>query len=197
MEKRRRPVDRQIHTVRTWLDKAEKSYASDASTKGQMQLLLAKAEMQHLDEQQTLMGVRRSSLWMGFFGTMAVLGVVGALYWQPLVESKPANITVSPIVQVPWETKETKDPSLATEKNWLQQSWPRQEFTSTDQKNFFERKPAQVEAKVEPEVVSTNGEATYRAPAETMAVKTVQPVVNQKEIQRAVQAWGKSLRGTE
>lgn len=200
MEKRQRPVERQIHTVRTWLDKAEQSYASDANVKGQMQLLLAKAEMQHLDEQHMLKGVRHSSWIKGLFCTLAVLGVVGALYWQP-IDSSSGNTKSLPIVQVPWGSKESNSLSTSTEKNWLLTSWPQQEFVNKEQKNFFDKEPTQQaitvqQTSVEPAVVSTPREEVV-ASVESARVNPVQPVVNQQEIQRAVHMGGKSLRGTE
>ncbi len=200
MEKRQRPVERQIHTVRTWLDKAEQSYASDANVKGQMQLLLAKAEMQHLDEQHTLKGVRRSSWIKGVFCTLAVLGVVGALYWQP-ADSSSSSTKSLPIVQVPWGAEKPNNSSTSTEKNWLQTSWPQQELVNKEQKSFFdkeqpEQKSIVQQAPAESVVVSTPREEVV-ASEETVKLNPVQPVVNQQEIQRAVHMGGKSLRGTE
>lgn len=52
MNQTSKSMEKKIRSVKTWLDRAEQAYADDSAAKGQLQLMLAKAEMKHLDEQQ-------------------------------------------------------------------------------------------------------------------------------------------------
>lgn len=52
MNQTSKSMEKKIRSVKTWLDRAEQAYADDSTAKGQLQLMLAKAEMKHLDEQQ-------------------------------------------------------------------------------------------------------------------------------------------------
>lgn len=52
MENSAKTMEKRIRSVRAWLERAERSYAEKSGVKGQVQLLMAKAEMQYLNEQQ-------------------------------------------------------------------------------------------------------------------------------------------------
>lgn len=50
MDLKKKGIKEKIHSVKTWLDKAENSYDDNSKAKGELNILMAKAEMQHLEE---------------------------------------------------------------------------------------------------------------------------------------------------
>lgn len=81
-------MEKKIRSVKTWLDKAEQAYADDSTAKGQLQLMLAKAEMQHLGEQQD--STKRYKLFFIGAVLLALLVVLG-VYFINTLDNKPAG----------------------------------------------------------------------------------------------------------
>ncbi|MDY3974469.1 hypothetical protein [uncultured Veillonella sp.] len=88
MNQTSKSMEKKIRSVKTWLDKAEQAYADDSTAKGQLQLMLAKAEMQHLDEQQD--STKRYKLFFIGAVLLALLVVLG-VYFINTLDNKPAG----------------------------------------------------------------------------------------------------------
>lgn len=95
MNQTSKSMEKKIRSVKTWLDRAEQAYADDSTAKGQLQLMLAKAEMKHLDEQQAK---RKSYLRYAMYALTLSLTLL-ALYFaltspnhvpKPVNDGKPA-----------------------------------------------------------------------------------------------------------
>mgnify|MGYP000323307810 CR=1 FL=1 len=58
------------------MDKAEQAYADDSATKGQLQLMLAQAEMQHLNEKRAPALWQRLGYWSIAVGLALLVAAV-------------------------------------------------------------------------------------------------------------------------
>ncbi|WP_288190720.1 hypothetical protein [uncultured Veillonella sp.] len=88
MKSTKRPIEKRIHTAKSWLDKAERSYADDSSMKGELQLMLAKAELQHLSEKKQSSHMRLSK-WTIAVGVCLL--IIGGTWTMRFVESETAT----------------------------------------------------------------------------------------------------------
>lgn len=91
MKKSDEIMKKKIHSVKSWLEKAEHSYEDDSVTKGKLQLLLAKAEMQYLEESDSPR-LKRANLLVVPFMVIAVLLAGGGLYFHQAPEQPRAVV---------------------------------------------------------------------------------------------------------
>lgn len=87
MNQTSKSMEKKIRSVKTWLDRAEQAYADDSTAKGQLQLMLAKAEMQHLDEQQG--ATKRHKLYL-IGGILLALLIAIGVYFMNIPMNKPS-----------------------------------------------------------------------------------------------------------
>lgn len=90
MNQTSKSMEKKIRSVKTWLDRAEQAYADDSTAKGQLQLMLAKAEMKHLEEQHDK---RKSYLRYAMYALTLSLTLL-ALFFAlkgPNAVTKPVN----------------------------------------------------------------------------------------------------------
>lgn len=174
---------KRVKSVKRWLEKAEKSYSNHKELTGEMNLIMAQAEMQRLRE---VRGTSPRRKWLLRGGALAVAGLLflgasllkDSLFPSP-VPAKPAQtvVTTSPETPKPVEEAVQKAEEVPAPV----------ETVMTEQ---VETKQAPEAPKAAP-VVST----PVPAPIKVAAPKPAAPVLSDQEIQRVVGEAGRALRG--
>lgn len=198
-------MEKRIRSVKTWLDKAEQAYADDSATKGQLQLMLAQAEMQHLNEKRTPALWQRLGYWPIAVGLALLLG--GGYYaWQHQVNAKPQvpviEQQIQPVSEVTHNNKPTEAQSVGTDSSnatagSAATGTVSSQSTAVDTNSQAEAVPTQTEQVVETATVSdTNTVQTATSGSQNNETVTA-PVISASQIQEAVREGGRSLRGQE
>lgn len=174
---------KRVKSVKRWLEKAEKSYSNHKELTGEMNLIMAQAEMQRLRE---VRGTSPRRKWLLRGGALAVAGLLflgasllkDSLFPSP-VPAKPAQtvVTTSPETPKPVEEAVQKAEEVPAPV----------ETVMTEQ---VETKQAPDAPKAAP-VVST----PVPAPIKVAAPKPAAPALSDQEIQRVVGEAGRALRG--
>lgn len=170
---------KRVRSIRRWLEKAEKSYDSDKKISGELNLIMAQAEMQRLKEADPK-GERRRVWGFRIAAFCAALAVIGAASFLQDLWMTPAPSAVSAS-----ESREAAQPVTA----------------STTRPEPEEAQPAAPARSVEESVPAASEEAALPAPAAAPAPAPVQytqpaaPVMSQQEIQSVVGEAGRALRG--
>ncbi len=174
---------KRVKSVKRWLEKAEKSYSNHKELTGEMNLIMAQAEMQRLRE---VRGTSPRRKWLLRGGALAVAGLLflgasllkDSLFPSP-VPAKPAQtvVTTSPETPKPVEEAVQKAEEVPAPV----------ETVMTEQ---VETKQAPEAPKAAP-VVST----PVPAPIKVAAPKPAAPALSDQEIQRVVGEAGRALRG--
>lgn len=174
---------KRVKSVKRWLEKAEKSYSNHKELTGEMNLIMAQAEMQRLRE---VRGTSPRRKWLLRGGALAVAGLLflgasllkDSLFPSP-VPAKPAQtvVTTSPETPKPVEEAVQKAEEVPAPV----------ETVMTEQ---VETKQAPEALKAAP-VVST----PVPAPIKVAAPKPAAPALSDQEIQRVVGEAGRALRG--
>ncbi|MBD8976589.1 hypothetical protein [Veillonella magna] len=186
MKSTERPIEKRIHTAKSWLDKAERSYADDSSMKGELQLMLAKAELQHLSEKKRSPYMRLSK-WTIAVGVCLL--IIGGTWTIRFVESEtsagskpPTASTVteqrSPVVVETPIQKEVEDKGTATDEKVVHSS-VEQAVQEKTERNDVVAEP------VQPVVVNDS------LPQRTERAQTVSTA----QIKQAIREGERSLRG--
>lgn len=174
---------KRVKSVKRWLEKAEKSYSNHKELTGEMNLIMAQAEMQRLRE---VRGTSPRRKWLLRGGALAVAGLLflGASLlkdslFPPPVPAKPEQtvVTTSPETPKPVEEAVQKAEEVPAPV----------ETVMTEQ---VETKQAPEAPKAAP-VVST----PVPAPIKVAAPKPAAPALSDQEIQRVVGEAGRALRG--
>lgn len=175
---------KQVRSIRRWLEKAEKSYTSDQDISGELNLIMAQAEMQRLKEKDPA-GQKKRVWGFRILAFSAAVGVFFSvsfmrdLFGEKTVQSLPAP---SVAVTAPAETMGTA-PSQAAE-------------TVTEAHAAPAAEPAW-----EGEETAGGREEVVSPMPEPVPAKSVEqesrpaPVLSQKEIQSVVGEAGRALRG--
>lgn len=174
---------KRVKSVKRWLEKAEKSYSNHKELTGEMNLIMAQAEMQRLKE---VRGTSPRRKWLLRGGALAVAGLLflGASLlkdslFPPPVPAKLAQtvVTTSPETPKPVEEAVQKAEEVPAPV----------ETVMTEQVGT---KQAPEAPKAAP-VVST----PVPAPIKVAAPKPAAPALSDQEIQRVVGEAGRALRG--
>lgn len=183
---------KRVKSVKRWLEKAENSYSNHKELTGEMNLIMAQAEMQRLKE---VRGISPRRKWMLRGGALAVAGLLflGASFLKDSffapaptpVRSVETAVTTPDAAVVPVEEADKKAeeaPSVSAE------------TVTTEPVEMDPSKPdseAAAPAKVAPVVITP-----APAPVEVSAVtKPAVPALSDQEIQRVVGEAGRALRG--
>lgn len=183
---------KRVKSVKRWLEKAENSYSNHKELTGEMNLIMAQAEMQRLKE---VRGISPRRKWMLRGGALAVAGLLflGASFLKDSffapaptpVRSVETAVTTPTTAVVPVEEADKKAeevPSVSAE------------TVTTEPVETDPPKP-------DPEMVPPAKAAPVvmtpaPAPVEVSAVtKPEVPVLSDQEIQRVVGEAGRALRG--
>lgn len=167
MTQMNRSMEKKIHAVKHWLEKAEQSYAGNASIKGSLQLLLAEAEMRHLKEKKVPFLDRR--LMPSLLAAMACIFIVGGVY---LTRPTPELKTVEPIKVT------TINPLI--EENKVRESW-------LGKAELVYREPLQPVNETKTNVVEESREAVTNYSS--------REIMNSRQIEETIRAAERSLRG--
>ena len=161
---------KRVKSVKKWLDKAENSYSNNKDISGELNLMMAQAEMQRLKETHSH---EKAKKWGIRFSAMAAAAVL-FIGFNNLFS---ANADKSPVISR--ETTVSKEevpkvPKVPEDKNLV------------------------LSETVQPTVAATESSNTDPVPTksiQTEAPAPVLPVMSQSEIQSVVGEAGRALRG--
>ncbi len=170
---------KRVRSIRRWLEKAEKSYDSDRKISGELNLIMAQAEMQRLKEADPK-GERRRVWGFRAAAFCAALAVIGAASFLQDLWTTPAPAAVSASERVE-ETPPVTADVTAPEPVETQPEAPAVSGEETD--------PAASETAAPPV------QAIAPAPAPVQYAAPAAPVMSQQEIQSVVGEAGRALRG--
>lgn len=115
MSVKKKGINEKIHSVKKWLEKAEDSYDNASKARGELNLIMAKAEMQHLEENNKpfLKGYTLLGIPFLFF-TIAIFAMS---FW---IKDSPADVKnisqPSPIqTSMKWQKEIEHKPLFETE----------------------------------------------------------------------------------
>lgn len=185
---------KRVKSVKRWLEKAENSYSNHKELTGEMNLIMAQAEMQRLKE---VRGTSPRRKWLLRGGALAVAGFLflGASFLQDnffAPASTPARsvetaVTTSDAAVVPVEEADKKNEEVLPVSA---------ETVTTEPMETNPSKPipeAASPAKAAP-AVSTPVPAPVKASA---VMKPAVPALSDQEIQSVVGEAGRALRGSK
>ena len=177
---------KRVRAVRKWLEKAESCYSSHKEVTGEINLIMAQAEMERLKEtRRNGKGRKRALQIAALFAAFGVFLGLNAI-WQAL---EPSKESMTPPVQVVQEKEpapavkkeepeassaptETVDPGISAQ--------PEPVYTVPEQ-------PVPQPAAVTPQPAAP--------PVRTAAAAAPKPALSDKEIQSVVGEAGRALRG--
>ena len=185
---------KRVKSVKRWLEKAENSYSNHKELTGEMNLIMAQAEMQRLKE---VRGTSPRRKWLLRGSALAVAGLLflGVSFLQDSF-SAPASTSVRPVetavttptaAVVPVEEADKKAEEILS----VSAETVTTEPVDTDPSKPDPEKAAP--AKAAPIVMTS-----APAPVEVSAVmKPKAPALSDQEIQRVVGEAGRALRGNK
>lgn len=161
---------KRVKSVKRWLDKAENSYSNNKDISGELNLMMAQAEMQRLKETHPHEKAKKWGIRLSAMAAAAVLFVGFSNLFS-------ANADKSPVISR--ETTVSKEevpkvPEVPEDKNLV------------------------LSETVQPAVAATESSNTDPVPTksiQTEAPAPVLPVMSQSEIQSVVGEAGRALRG--
>ncbi len=168
MDQKNRPISKKIKAIKRWLEKAEQSYDDNAEAKGDLQLLLAQAEMKHLQEQG---GNRSKSLFRVGIAVSCFIVIIGGWYYKSQTPPLKEGASWTPL-----EAGKMVSPVSQSSADWL----VKRELTYSKQAPEAEKETNRMTE--EPVVVKTGTYATSE-------------IMSQEERQQIVRAAERSLRG--
>lgn len=176
MDLKKKLIKEKIHSVKTWLDKAESSYDDDSKAKGELNILMAKAEMQHLEEKNKpfVKGYTLLGLPFVFFAIV----VICMTFW---VKNTPSDITEQ-IAITPHEEQ--------TNVYWSEEKTAKSLFEHDVQLKF-----TPLEEPNEVKTVTLPDAGKVEINKVTPAVSKTKKIMNASDVKKAVYEASKSLRG--
>lgn len=188
MAELKRNTTRRLRSARQWLIKAEQSFEKDREVRGELDLLLAKAELQHVQETKQATSWRyrypllRHGLAFGLAVFIAAAGVGSAAYWTMQERERAVPIPLAAQEKLPVAVKAEAAPVLSAQ---------------PEVNRVVSKEPvSQMQTKASAPVVPAMAPASEE---EAATVRTVPPArevrISQDEMQRLVREAGKSLRG--
>lgn len=170
---------KRVRSVRKWLEKAETSYTNDKQISGELNLIMAQAEMQRLKEADPKGQWRRA--W-GFraaalCSALAVIGGASLIqdFWT---EPSPSTVSASEQREETWREENPVSPKISPEIGKEVSQKPHDEAPRGES----QASPAPADSPAQPDM------ARNAAPPPV-------PVMSQKEIQSVVGEAGRALRG--
>lgn len=178
---------KRVQAVRKWLEKAEHSYSSHKEITGEINLIMAQAEMQRLNETHKNSALRRWLLRAGAMGAAFTLFLGMNALWNMLNPSaeepeRPVQIVIHEKERAPEGGAEDMKVSAAGEDKSLSEAAAQPEQRAEPAPAPVYTPPAAVETKPAPSMAP--------APAPKPA-----PPLSDREIQSVVGEAGRALRG--
>ena len=159
---------KRVKSVKRWLDKAENSYSNNKDISGELNLMMAQAEMQRLKETHPHEKAKKWGIRLSAMAAAAVLFIGFSNLFS-------ANADKSPVISR--ETTVSKEevpkvPEVPEDKNLV------------------------LSETVQPAVAATESSNTDPVPTKSIQTEApVLPVMSQSEIQSVVGEAGRALRG--
>ena len=180
---------KRVQAVRKWLEKAEHSYSSHKEITGEINLIMAQAEMQRLNETHKNSKVRRWMMRGAAMGAAFAIFLGVNAFWS-LMEPKaeePGSPVQIVINESPTQAKEETEITVPA---------------GEDKSLSASVSPETVEAAPAPSYSAPVEEAAPVSPVEAPAVRSTpapqaapRPALSDKEIQSVVGEAGRALRG--
>lgn len=190
---------KRLRAVRKWLEKAESCYSSHKEITGEINLIMAQAEMERLKETHPHRKARKRALQVAalaaafgvFLGLNAIWHVIEPAGDQNTVPLQASAEKEVPIAQTPAAEPEKPAEEISTveaaapDTSYVEAAaYPSASSTMTAETVQTPAPPAQV---VQP--------APAPAPVRTAAPAPAKPALSDKEIQSVVGEAGRALRG--
>ncbi len=199
MQRADKPILKRIKAVKSWLEKAEKSYTDNAETKGELQLLLAQAEMQRLEEKHRTLSLRRYPKTLMVAALTCVMIMIGTWISQSershsvteaanSIKNEQGVIEASKSDSKPTLTRSTGE--TKTEESAVDAKTS----TNSEGAKAVTAESLVVNTQVKEESVAPAKMITEEKPQETKSTHETN-VVSSKEIQQAIRDGGRTLRG--
>jgi hypothetical protein len=188
-------IVKRLQSARRWLEKAEHSFDRHEEVSGELNLIMAQAEMQRLKETRSSFFIQHQHFFKWLAAAAAVCLFVGiSSVWHE----------VSPAAQIPPvympESVHTAGPSSSTapasaaQPGTLQASVP-QASPAVSEKISAVRSPADTGAAAEEQKPVYTAETQAPRYQDSRNEETAVPVMSQQEIQSVVGDAGRALRG--
>ena len=182
---------KRVKSVKRWLEKAENSYSNHQELTGEMNLIMAQAEMQRLKE---VRGTSPRRKWLLRGGALAVAGalVLGASFLKDSFFA-PASTPARPV-----ETAVTTPDAAVVP---VEEADKKAEEVPSVSAETVTTEPVETDpSKPDPEVVPAKAAPVVMTPAPapvevSAGTKPEVPALSDQEIQRVVGEAGRALRG--
>ena len=185
---------KRVKSVKRWLEKAENSYSNHKELTGEMNLIMAQAEMQRLKE---VRGTSPRRKWLLRGSALAVAGLlfVAASFLQDSFSS-PASTPVRPVETAVTTPTAAVVPVEEADKKAEEILSASAETVTTEPVDTDPSKPDP--EKAAPAKAAPIDMTSAPAPADVSAVtKPKAPALSDQEIQRVVGEAGRALRGNK
>lgn len=179
---------KRIRAAKDWLSKAEQAYAEDSSAKGQLQVMLAKAELRRLEESGAPSLWRRNRKTLVALCCVVIIGVVYVLGPLSKPPAPPASFTETVSTENPTPT--ATSPATTATMNTSSQS-------DTATAMPAPKTTASQDASATPTSAPSDSVATTHSADTTLQKSAVNEtsIMSDSQIRAAVRDGGRSLRG--
>lgn len=168
---------RRMQAVRKWLEKAEQSYSAHREISGEMNLIIAQAEMQRLKESDHAME-RRKTWYIRGASLMAAVCIAGGIsFFQGREGTETAQVAAPQVTAA--EARPDPEASISPAESVLPAEPAPMEVSSPEKEWSAEA----------PSAPSVSAVEERSAPSVSV------PVLSQEEIQSVVGEAGRTLRG--
>lgn len=192
-------IVQRLQAVRQWLEKAEKSYSNNKEMTGEINLIMAQAEMQRLKETREVpFWLRLQHMRIGALLAAVCILCAGSFAWHqymlPTVNPAPEVITSRQSEQPAVVRHSSPEPAISSDGYEAAAPAPvPAPVPAADAENEIPAVPSA------PAAVATVEEAAPPAgpsvQKNTVSAGAAAPVMSQAEIQRVVGEAGRTLRG--
>lgn len=191
MERTDTDSKKRIQAAKAWLSKAEQAYAEDSSAKGQLQVMLAKAELRRLEESAAPSLWRRNRKALVALGCVVIIGVAYAI--GPLGHH---SVPVAPKSTDTTATTEPVTPTAVPPATNATVSTPSKSDTATapPAPKTTASQDATATATAAPSAPTVEATQSADTTVQKSAV-TETSVMSDSQIRAAVRDGGRSLRG--
>lgn len=189
-----------VKSIRHWLEKAEKSYGCHKNISGELNLIMAKAEMKRLDETHSM---RRIRVWAARICALAAsLVIAGGYFYYNEITKTPQAASGTQVTEKVKTDKEkipdTGNESAGSQQDTVSNNGVNSGVSETQQQDSKENSAASAD---NPVILEQN-ENVNKADSSSETVNQPQteapaekPVMTDTEIQSVVGEAGRALRG--
>jgi hypothetical protein len=186
-------MTKHLHSARQWLMRAEESFDKDSTIRGELDLFLAQAELQHARETNSSRQWRHRNLLMRHAFSLLLATIVAAAGVGAYLGTGERNaaLPAPPDVQLAENTSAAKTPPEAVSITPLPVA-AAQPVTSSTSSTAYGATVAKVTPTVQPVAVITPAQPENAVQPQTTEQKNLVPP---DDMQKIVQTAARSLRG--